>query len=93
MTKRVTARIPDETDQEVIKWAKRLGLAKAQLLGMAVQAGLGQIVRAVSPVDAFTPSQWATIVKAMTEQGISFDGAKIGSEELPGEKNQAGSTD
>lgn len=88
-TKRVTARVSEEMQQKIAMWAVKLGLTQAQLMGMAIQAGLDSIIRAVSPVDAMSTQQWAAIMKALAEQGLSLEGARIGSEELPGEKDKA----
>jgi antitoxin component of RelBE/YafQ-DinJ toxin-antitoxin module len=87
MAKRVTARIPDEVDEKVKVWSLKLGVTQSQLMGMAIQAGIDSIIRAVSPVDAMSPSQWAAIIKAMEAQGVTFEGVKVGSEELPDEHN------
>lgn len=80
MAKRVTARIPDEVDEKVKVWSEKLGVTQSQLMGMAIQAGIDSIIRAISPADALTPVQWAAIVKAVEEQNLP--------KEKPGEEQK-----
>ena len=88
MIKRVQTRLSDETYAKLELWAKKLGVSMSQLSGMAVQAGLDNIIRSVSPVDAMTPDQWAAIFRAMEIQGITMEGIKaIGSEEGSDDKS------
>lgn len=86
MTKRVMARVPDEVGEKISVWSKRLGLNQSQLTGMAIQAGLDSIIRAVSPVESMSPTQWAAIMEAMEKRGFSLEGVRLASEELPDEK-------
>lgn len=89
-SKRVYARISDEIDEKLRMWAPRLGVDMSQLAGMAIVAGLDSILRAVAPAESLKPEQWAAIFAAMERQGIKPDvNFRIGSEELPDEKNQA----
>jgi len=78
--KRVYIVITPEFDKKCIEWGKRLGISKGLLIAMSAQAGLDSIIRAVSPVDAFTPSQWAGIVKAMEEAGMTAELVKASKE-------------
>lgn len=65
MAKRIQVRVSDPIYDRVFMWADRLGVSVSQLSGMAIQAGLDSIIRAVSPVDSVTPEQWAKIAQAM----------------------------
>lgn len=65
MAKRVAARIPDQTAEQVVAWSKRLGLTQSQLMGMAIQAGLAHIIGAISPLDIYTEDQLQKLAKAM----------------------------
>jgi hypothetical protein len=53
-------------------WAERLGLNMNQFGNMCIQAGIGSIIRAVSPEDAFTPEQIVAIMKAADRKGIDL---------------------
>lgn len=83
MAKRVMARVPDDVAEKIEKWSERLGVSQSQLMGMAIQAGLDSIIRAVSPADSLTSDQWATLFKAFVAQDIvpgktDFDAASVG---------------
>lgn len=82
MAKRVQARLPDDVYEKLFTWAERLGVNASQLSGMAIQAGLDSIIRAVSPMDSLKPDQWAAIVAAMQAQGIDLDELKKSSEDV-----------
>lgn len=64
MAQRVNVRLPDDVFEKASVWSVKLGVSKSQLLGMAVQAGLDSIIRAISPVDSISPEQWAELVRA-----------------------------
>lgn len=64
MTKRVNVRVSDAIFEKTAVWAERLAVTKSQLMGMAIQAGLDSIIRAISPVESITSDQWADLVKA-----------------------------
>lgn len=82
MAKRIQARVSDDMYDKLSMWAERLGVNMSQLSGMAIQAGLDSIIRAVSPVESLSPGQWAVIFKAMQEQGIDMNGIQnIGGED------------
>lgn len=74
MGKRIMARVADETAEKIAYWAKRMGISQSQLASICIQAGIGSIIRAISPEDAFTPQQLALIIKAAEEQGVNFKG-------------------
>lgn len=85
MAKRIWATVPDEFYEKFVGWCDKLALQQSQLGGMAIQAGLDNIARAVSPVESMSPTQWANILKAMAATGqpvVLPDGTVIGSEEL-----------
>lgn len=64
MAKRVNVRVPDQIFEKAGVWSEKLGVSKSQLMGMAIQAGLDSIIRAISPVDSISPDQWAELVAA-----------------------------
>lgn len=70
---RFTIRITRELNEKLSIWSKRLGVNKSQLANMSIQAGLGQIIRAISPEDALTPEQWAAIIKRVQSISESED--------------------
>ena len=45
------------------KILKEWALTKSQLAGMAIQAGMGGILRAVKPEESIPPEMWAKITK------------------------------
>lgn len=82
MTRRMTVTLPDATGKQVDLWAERLGLTKSQFLGMAVQSGIGHIIKAVSPLDAYTPEQLKRIADALgvdvSKEDFNEAQAKVG---------------
>lgn len=68
MAKRVYARVSDEVAEKVVMYSGKYGLTQSQLYGMAIQAGLGAIIRAINPEDVMTPEQWAKLVKAYEDE-------------------------
>jgi len=81
MAKRMMARVPDDVAEKIESWALRLGLSQAQLMGMAIQAGIDSIIRSVAPMESYSDKQIAAIFRALQREGISLDGLTIGSEE------------
>lgn len=73
MAKRVTVRIPDEMAEKVAHWADRLGVTQSQLMGMSMQAGMDNIIRAVAPAESITPELLAKIAKAIELEGGKKD--------------------
>jgi len=63
-------RVTPEFYEKFREWAARLGLTLNQFGNICVQAGIGNVIRAVSPEDAFTPELIASIVRAAESQGI-----------------------
>ena len=63
MAMRLTVRVPDEIGAQLDRYSKEWALTKSQLAGMAIQAGLGGILRAVKPEEAIEPATWAKIVQ------------------------------
>ena len=47
MAIRLSVRVPDEIGEQLDKYSKEWALTKSQLAGMAIQAGLAGILRAV----------------------------------------------
>lgn len=67
MSDRTTARVSDEIKGKLKEWSKKLGVTESQLAGMAITAGLGAILRAVSPEDAVSPELLAKVTLAMNQ--------------------------
>lgn len=65
MAKRLNVRISDELGLLIEKWSKELGVTQSQLGGMAIQAGIGALLRAVKPEEAVPAETWAKIVHEM----------------------------
>jgi len=63
MAMRLTVRVPDEIGEQLDKYSKEWALTKSQLAGMAIQAGMGGILRAVKPEESIPPEMWAKITK------------------------------
>lgn len=63
MAMRLTVRVPDEIGEQLEKYSKEWALTKSQLAGMAIQAGMGGILRAVKPEESIPPEMWAKITK------------------------------
>lgn len=76
MARRISVRVPDDIADQVVMWADRFGVTQSQLSGMAVQAGLGAILRAVRPEEAISPDILAKIIKAMNDQGVNIEELK-----------------
>lgn len=73
----VWAGVSKQTDLQLTRWATRLGMSKSMLINLCVQAGLGQVVRAVAPEEAFDPKQWAAIFKEMGKSVKAPRGARV----------------
>lgn len=71
---RFTLRITKELNEKLTGWSNRLGISKAQLANMAIQAGLGSIIRAVAPEESMSADKWAEIIKAAQEKGVQIEG-------------------
>lgn len=65
--KRVQIRLPNDEFDKLKTWSRKLGVTMGQLGGMATQAGLDGIIRAVSPIDSVTNEKWAEIIEAMEQ--------------------------
>lgn len=74
MTKRITARVPDDVNEKLDIWYVKLGLTKSQLAGIAVQAGLDSVLRAISPVDSLSELQLARILRVAEAAGVGLKG-------------------
>ena len=62
MAKRLNVRVSDELGLLIEKWSKELGVTQSQLGGMAIQAGIGALLRAVKPVESVPAEIMAKIV-------------------------------
>lgn len=60
---RLTVRVPDEIGEKLDKYSKEWALTKSQLAGMAIQAGMGGLLRAVKPEESIDIETWAKIIK------------------------------
>lgn len=95
MSKRIFATVPDDVYEKFIGWCGKLALQQSQLGGMAIQAGLDNIVRAVAPAESMTPAQWAAIAAAMVKSGQPItlpDGTVVGAEDVPAKSKRASKT-
>ena len=63
--KRVQIRLPNDEFDKLKTWSRKLGVTMGQLGGMATQAGLDGIIRAVSPIDSVSTAKWAEIIESM----------------------------
>lgn len=73
---RIWSNVTPELYEELSKWATRLGLTKAQLVNICVQAGLGSVIRAIAPEESIPPVILAEIIKSLEEKGVPIDGLK-----------------
>ena len=78
MAMRLTVRVPDEIGEQLDKYSKEWALTKSQLAGMAIQAGMSGILRAVKPEESIAPETWAKIVSEIEK----LKEQKTGKEEL-----------
>lgn len=60
---RVWTFIDSSTDEELEKWAARLGITKSILINLCVKAGMSNIIRTFAPEESLKPEQWAAIAK------------------------------
>lgn len=70
---RIWGTVTPEVGQKIDMWSERLGIPKTYLISMAVQAGLNQIVRSISPEESIPPEILVKIVEAMRESGLEID--------------------
>ncbi len=64
---RIWGSVTPETGEKLEFWYKKLGIPKTALVALCVQAGLNYVIRAIEPEQAFTPEQWAKIVREVTK--------------------------
>lgn len=76
MAKRITARVPDDVGEKLAIWSERFGVTQSQLAGMAIQAGMGSILRAVAPEEAISPDVLAQVIASMKKQDLDIEGLK-----------------
>lgn len=63
MAKRLSVRVSDQLGKKIEKYADEFGVTQSQFSGMCIQAGLGQILRAVKPEESIPVETWAQIVQ------------------------------
>lgn len=73
MPKRIYVRVSDDVYEKVEVWAKKFGVTLSQLGGMALTAGIDQILRAVDPVASLSDDQLAKLLRAGQSAGIELD--------------------
>lgn len=70
---RINVRVTKEFNKKLDTWAARLGLNKSQLCTMALQAGLNNIVRSISPEEVLTPDVLKMIMDIAKQQEANND--------------------
>lgn len=70
---RIYTRVTPELYEKFENWAARLGLTKSQFANICIQAGMGALVRAISPEEAFSPKALLEIIKEAEKQGRQLD--------------------
>jgi predicted DNA-binding protein len=73
MAQRATVRISNEAFQKLEYWSKKLGISRGALAGMAIEAGIDALIRAVSPVDSLNDAQLKRFLDVFAEKGVSVD--------------------
>jgi len=63
MAMRFSVRVSDDLGEQIKRYSKEWALTQSQLAGMAIQAGLGSILRAVKPEESIDIETWAKIIK------------------------------
>lgn len=66
-------RVTKDQYERFTRWAKRLGLTYSQFGNMCIQAGMGALIRAVAPEEAFSPAQLLSIIREAQKQGVQMD--------------------
>lgn len=66
-------RVTKDQYERFTGWAKRLGLTYSQFGNMCIQAGMGALIRAVAPEEAFTPAQLLSIFREAEKQDVQLD--------------------
>ena len=78
--------ITPEFDAKLSSWCKRLAVSKSQLIAMAAQAGMDNIIRAIAPAESIPVDLMAQLMEALEKRG--FD-----AERLKGEKKEVNNED
>lgn len=73
MAVRLTTRVPDDVNEKINFWCKRLSVSKTQFTGICIQAGIESVVRGISPVDSLTDEQLARVLKVGAAAGVVFN--------------------
>lgn len=75
---RMNLYIPVDVNEKLELWSEKIELPKSNLINLAIRAGLDTIIRAIDPVAAFEPEQWAEIVKAIKPEDVDIESEKMG---------------
>jgi len=54
-TFKVSGRVPVDVNEKLDKWYKKLGVTKSVLISMCIQAGINNVIRAISPEESISP--------------------------------------
>lgn len=69
---RIWGYVNPELNEKLETWAVRLGLSKAQLINISIQAGLSAVTKAISPEEAISPDILAKIMLEAQKLGVEF---------------------
>lgn len=72
-TIRLNVRITKEFNEKLDLWTDRLGLSKSQLTAMALQAGLNNVIRVISPEEVLTPEIMKMFIEATKNMEVNND--------------------
>jgi len=73
-TFKVAGRIPVDVNEKLDKWYKKLGITKSVLISMCIQAGINNVIRAISPEESISPE---TFMKLAEMYDLKFETEKI----------------
>jgi predicted DNA-binding protein len=76
-------RATPEFNEKLNFWAKKIGISKGALVQMCISAGLGNIIRAISPEDAVTPEFMAKIVQEYQKNEASASEKQLPASRVP----------
>lgn len=68
---RLNLYLPSDLNEKIEEYGKKFDIPKSLLIQMSVRAGLDSIIRAISPVDAFSPEQLAAIAAAAAVRTVN----------------------
>lgn len=64
---RIWGTVPVEVFEKIQYCSNKWGLPVTHVVSLAVQAGIGSLIRGISPEEALTPEQWAKIFESTKE--------------------------